>query len=1310
MKAKHYLLALLLIILIVVLRPIASSLDSKLQDKIQNTISKLSEEQDLDLSYENYKFNPLFLNLEVNKIKIKHVDYALEAKTLNIALAPLSLLFGRLKVSEIAIRDSTASVFNVKNSKKKIDWKTVDLSELQKQIQEDVFSPLKEFVDKNSLNISKAIFYNFKIQSKDFNFAFEQLNLKNLSNHSIFVQGDFDFSRLSVPVSSWQGDVSFFIHDQQNDSLLDINHIELKNNKIDLVLKAAGSLPGILEGDLSLMLDNLKKEASLAPLLGENRDSFKWRGRSQNKFKIKTAKRRSKNMELNFELVDFKRSPVEESAKPLKRQLSLKRLKGVLKSDDLDFKKFKIQNLMAILPKGPGSSEDWKNSYSLKEIQIDYKQNFFKSTVALQEASLCSLLYSSGVGECFSKAKMQGTIDLSGTLQPLKLNAVLDLEVNDAQVSTQTFDKSDDLLVTLQSFKLKGKALAFAKKAKVTKLKAIWPGGESLDISGFVEYIPTRVELDCVSSTLDLAKMLDNFLKQRISGRAKVRSHVSYFSRRKEINRTKVTSQLFIQNLKWQSAELGDLKGEINYNNRELFFSSLKLKKGGGFADIGGRIYRDNNGKSAIDLKSKLNNIYLNILTHKEAKTALYKGYMSGVVDLQGAFSDQKLRGRFDLGLKDFLIYDIPFEKGSLKANYLKSVFEIKRLKAFREQGFLLAKGKLSKEKSRIDFESAKVDLSKLYILPELKIFTNATGAVKGFWQSDLGWRVKISKLMAKIYGRPVVDGVVEVGGNRKSQLEVLLDFPALAEFNLKYLLQKEKNKILHFAADLADEGIFMALAYWNQWQELPGLITRGRVKYEWKPGAGFIELENLLIKNKQAKDLLKSTKKTYLSWNASTMVKNDMNLEGPCLIDKEKDLLSKNFFYKIDCSMDFINLVIPNLQFSSGRLKGRGYVKFPVTFKNINFEGSMNNSELLFPKLQNAMQDIQVDILYQKKLLSMSNGRAKMGEGKVLFQGTYNIQGRKPKVSLLVNMKDVRNALEGNISALLDGEVKILNHKPYLIVGDVLIKEGLYAAEFNSDKNVLSKVEQALFDFNLSVNVSKEYVLNNSTMDAALGGSMLLRGSELKPLFNGELIFKKGGKVFVAEHPFVVVGGQVLFSDKEEQKISVNLEARYSMELNQQKYDLQLNVSGYSDDLNFDFSSVPSLESKDILNMLAFGVVPGSDADDGIAAENIALQLLFNNLIAKTLQNKAGVRVQIENSQGLNDGDERSPKVTLHRKISDRVTAVIGSSLDIDKPNRDYRIDYNIYDNIDLSGGVETSADEEASFGFDLKFKFDIN
>jgi autotransporter translocation and assembly factor TamB len=158
------------------------------------------------------------------------------------------------------------------------------------------------------------------------------------------------------------------------------------------------------------------------------------------------------------------------------------------------------------------------------------------------------------------------------------------------------------------------------------------------------------------------------------------------------------------------------------------------------------------------------------------------------------------------------------------------------------------------------------------------------------------------------------------------------------------------------------------------------------------------------------------------------------------------------------------------------------------------------------------------------------------------------------------------------------------------------------------------------------------------------------------------------------------------------------------------------MKVTGSVPNLNIELSSDPSLPERDIVNLLAFGITRAevTTIEDGSvdkAAQVEALQALFGKALGNKLDKTTGFQVRLKASRDQNQSTT-IPKVTVVRKLSDRMTATFGQSLEATTPDQDLQVDYRLLENMNLTGVWEKKTSSNTttdSVGVDLRFRFDL-
>jgi autotransporter translocation and assembly factor TamB len=284
------------------------------------------------------------------------------------------------------------------------------------------------------------------------------------------------------------------------------------------------------------------------------------------------------------------------------------------------------------------------------------------------------------------------------------------------------------------------------------------------------------------------------------------------------------------------------------------------------------------------------------------------------------------------------------------------------------------------------------------------------------------------------------------------------------------------------------------------------------------------------------------------------------------------------------------------------------------------------------------------------------------------------------------------------------------------MLAGQLSAVNGLYTKPFTGGETPEAPRDPRL-RFDLDFEVGSNIVIRNELVNAPIQGRLHLAGTDQSPLLQGRLLMGSG-VIYANENEFRIAQGNIAFTGAPSNIPIVNLEASTNFRTPNQTYRIQISANGPGDALNFGFSSEPSLPTADIVNLLAFGILRPGDSATGTeissesnaanAAQWQALQMLFGKALGQNLDRRTGIQVRVQTAQSKTQA-EAIPKLTVHRKLTDRVSVVVGSSLDQRQPEKDVQVDYRLFNNVNLTGVWENPKPDESSMGVDLRFKFDL-
>jgi autotransporter translocation and assembly factor TamB len=375
-----------------------------------------------------------------------------------------------------------------------------------------------------------------------------------------------------------------------------------------------------------------------------------------------------------------------------------------------------------------------------------------------------------------------------------------------------------------------------------------------------------------------------------------------------------------------------------------------------------------------------------------------------------------------------------------------------------------------------------------------------------------------------------------------------------------------------------------------------------------------------------------------------------------------------------------------------------------------------MKDGMLLIRGIGQPLKSSTARLELSRQRLSIVDGRGTLGSGSMSLSGVYNLDPRKPGLSLQMNLNRANLVVMDDVPTEVTGMVSLKGEDaPYNLSGRVQVSNAIYSKEFQSDSAIVPAAADPVLRFGLDVELGSNVHVKNSLTSSLLNGRLFIGGTDIDPNVQG-VVSIQTGSIFANESEFKVSQGNVNFPGGTAPPY-VGLQASTVVKYNAQDYKIDLRARGPVDRLDIEFTSDPALSTPDILNLLAFGVL--NDTDDSSSTANTdvvnaarmeAFQALFGKAIGNGLDKSTGVQLRFRAAQDLSQ-KELVPKITLMRKVTDRVSVTFGQSLN--NADRDVQLDYKLLNNVNLTGVWEIQqnglSQKEDAFGADLRFRFDV-
>jgi hypothetical protein len=995
---------------------------------------------------------------------------------------------------------------------------------------------------------------------------------------------------------------------------------------------------------------------------------------------------------------------------------------------DGDMKSTSVTQIALQLPSDLGDLPAWNQRIFSEKIMIDHEQKIFSGRLNFDGAGLCSVLRAASVLECPVSLQINGVSDFVGTSSPFTMKATPMFQVTDTLVDGVEIPNypSAKPLVRVRPFKLDAAVEINSKGLDILNAKINWNGKSEAFTEGRIEFDPIVLSLKSYGEQIDLRDMVSEFIAVQPEGRGRLNADIFYDEKRsREQGRTDVEARVSLDDIGLEKQYFGLLTGPASYKNNKLILGPFKLSRGGGRATINGELIETANGPW-FKIGAELDRIEFHNRIEGMQKD-LFKGFVSGSIKLEGSTNssrDDFLKGPLDLKANAFSFLGIPFQKASGRAVYEKQVLSVSQFVLENREAKLNLSGELRPIKdTEINFSTESFPISFLKINSGLNELQDGKLQVKGFWKPAVGWGVAGSVFDLKNGGRKFPEGSIRLGGDSN---EFHLDFKMGDLLKLSYRDQVNslgETKIQKVNTAIKDEGFYALFSFMKNWKNEVPVRTRGQLALNWTPVEGNLKINGLSIEGPSRRDgriarLLGIPGEKVFSWEKGILLKNTFDpevKESAQFLVLKGDPGQKSAKIEARIPAPFLDLLVPNLNFIEGNLSFDGTIPLNPDLNTLQLKGFIKDTILLVRGLGKPVEDLSSEVVVAGNNLFLNRARGRLGSGEVLGSGVYKLDIEKPGTDFQFNLNRSQLVLMDDVPLDVSGEVFIKGEQlPYELAGRVQVSNAVYSKEFGNEVTLIDSNTLPVLNYALDVDLGQDVRVKNTVSDLLVNGKVFLTGNDLSPQIKGKIQIGTG-QVFANDTAFQITQGAVDFPGGYPIVPLINLQATTQVKSEDSDYKIDLKVRGSSENLSFDFTSEPNLDTSQIVNLLAFGMVRRNDdslsvgSDLAGAARVEAFQALFGKALGKNINSTTGFQVRFRAAPDQSQ-KEFIPKVMVSRRLTDRVTATFGNSLDIAKPEKNFQVDYKLFNNVNLTGVWEQGSNpQDSSLGMDLRFKFNL-
>lgn len=1263
---------------------------------------------------------------QLNGLSLDFDTYKVEAQKVQLWVSPVSLALGRLHMSDLEVGGaqvrSSIPLLPAADEEKSAEEEDRFQGTFPKAYPNWVGQKLRdfdEFLDASNLGIEEVELSSISLQSPDLSIESLSLELENLGLGQARVQWGMQniavVDRLA-PIDYFSGTVSLLI-EQKNLYQVYFGQVEVglfpdsKNPNVDIRGAWPGQVLIDVNGDWGRFQEFFSKSSwlSQAVFAGKNEGSLALRN----------------SVRLRADSIDWVQSNIETQRFWLDNfYLNELSLQSRVEFGENGMS-HSVESLQITLPVVQGVQEGWQNKLSLTSFQLN--GNDVVAEIEFNEASLCGILIAASEPECQVGTAFTGPLKVQGTVSPFKVSASFDWGLAAGPVLNDPYIREgSEPILHMKDGKMIGKLVATEDRLDFQSLRFKWPDVPPVNVAGSIRYVPTLVDLNASLEEGELSDMFKDIVDFNFGGKSTIEAKIVYDHSLQKERRTKVEGNLRSKEFFFEDQSLGTLSGPISYINQKLNLGPFQLRKGGGSGVLRGSLLRSESRGPFLTLIAQLRRFEY-VAALGDEGTEAFRGFITGRGVLDGFVDrdrhpDNGLKGDLQFRAQNFRAFEIPFDSAELEAKYVNEDLSINQLLAFKDNAKLSMKGKLSPTGgSLLEFKSDPIPLRSIDIEPKLKIFERGEVSIDGFWSPVKGWGIKGDIKNAVVAGKSLGAGSANLGGDDKG-LNIALQLGKALDMQYQGVYSANGTDIQDLRVFLQNDGIYAGFAYLGDWQEEKRVRGQGQMDIRWSPGAGHFKTKDLQIfaPHRQANrsELLLSVPGSQgLVWEDNKVISNSLNWSEASSGQVSFEMDDGRVGIEGSLPLGLLRLVLPEVDVRYGTIDFRGSVPLPPHFSTVEIDGKVRNGILKIPEVSSVIDSLNVDLRMRRSQVSLIDGSMNAGGGKAKISGVYKVDFDLPAADIDLQLDGAELVVLDDVLGRYTGNLQVRGEKmPYMMSGSLAGSNILYTKEFDDEDPVVPVVGEPALKFDVDLNIGSDSYIRNTVVNSSMYGALSIAGDSNSPLINGTLSLSDG-HITTNQTRFRIVQSRVQFYGSEENVPLVDLRAVTTMSYGGSDYKIEMNVRGPGASLAIDFTSDPALPQRDIVSLLAFGVIRQDervagegDADDLVsAAQAEAFQAIFGEAIGNNLSKRTGFDVRLRASESEAGQNDNVPKVSVARRLSDRITARFARSLDVNNPEKDLQVDYQLLNNVNLSGVWESPTPEESSVGVDLRFRFDV-
>ncbi|MFC2074663.1 translocation/assembly module TamB domain-containing protein [Bdellovibrionota bacterium] len=922
------------------------------------------------------------------------------------------------------------------------------------------------------------------------------------------------------------------------------------------------------------------------------------------------------------------------------------------------------------------------------------------------------------------RANVSGAISVNGNRSPFNLNYTASLTVKEFGVG------AGNDIVEFDEGIIETGGILDAKKITFDNAQVMVKDGGTIAASGKIDFSgPLR--FDYFTDRFQLGA-LGRVGKVPIDGIAKIVGSVTDSPNKPTIAKSTTRIEKFnIANYK-----LGWIRGEVTFAKNIVDISSVTIRKGESEYKV----------KSKVDVNSgifKKSTFAFKKLQYQDLRQTVedhltlpewIDGEFKGRLTLEGPPTIEELKSKVSLLMSNGVIAGEEFDLGLFVFNVQGGKLSLQKSILKKPKGQFKITGGMELNKSvNLNFTSTDAEYADITFLKRNKIPLDGTlqikGSIQGPWESPKGiGSITISQV--SLAGEPLPASILNLQLKKKKlsahwELEnhqMYLKSWTMLDGNYPFELSMKAKKYKF------DPFLSLISRAEDQLKgEMQGSIDVSGELSPFKLNHGDFALQQIQIRRGSLTFQNRDPVRIKISDSGTTI--HPFHLVG-----RNTDLMlggsiSPGSLLNLQLNGSFDLFLLEFFSKPVTHATGTGRINAKVTghFRRPELLGnfSLHDSAIQTSWLPQPTEQLNADIVFSQRLISIEKATAKWGGGPVTLTGTITNPAEAP-LALSLHLTSRNNQLQPikGFYTRLSSELHLTGKdRPYLLSGKITVNDATYREKINWKSNLFKsqpkytpkviKEEFPFISLDVDVNATKGVKIDNNIAKITFEGNLKIIGDTERPNLKGNLTLVEG-KTFFRDSEFKLTTGEIDFSDP----LEVNPYFHLRAESKVRDYLINVAMNGYLGDYDVQLSSQPSLSESDIAALLTLGIT--SEDIAGQEGQFAALELGsllfggFSEVIERETGRNIGIKFRVTPSYSTTKG-ATIPKVIVGTELFKDIEASFASSIGDSAflEEKEARIEYKINENISLQGvwedQIQTQQVDDSKIGLDVTYQFEF-